>query len=149
MDRIDPPTLVCTEAGVFAWPGYALVERRGAQFVRASEREIGRLSPARALAEFTIAIAPLVVDEAHALYSRFASRLDAPMSLDDLITRSYSDSPPSWPAYEEHHIVEAGPNKGLIPDALLQSRRNRVKIPYYIHRDISDFYSTKDPEYGN
>jgi hypothetical protein len=41
--RIDPPTLVCTEAGVFAWPGYALVERRGASFIRASEREIGNL----------------------------------------------------------------------------------------------------------
>ena len=41
MDSIDPPTLVCTEAGVFAWPGYALVERYGVRFVRASEREIG------------------------------------------------------------------------------------------------------------
>jgi|SRR5215469_10185458 len=43
MDRSDSPTLVCTEAGVFAWPGYALVERQGARFVRASEREIGHL----------------------------------------------------------------------------------------------------------
>lgn len=70
------------------------------------------------------------------------------MSLDDLITRTYSDSLPSWPAYEEHHIVEAGPNNGLIPDALLQSRNNRVRIPYYAHRDISDFYSTPNRRYG-
>lgn len=43
MVNIDPPTLVCTEAGVFAWPGYGLVERQGARFVRASERETGHL----------------------------------------------------------------------------------------------------------
>lgn len=283
MNGIDPPTLVRTEAGVFAWPGYALVERRGSQFVRASEREIshlvgslcgasaiygplmptldravrllecgqvekaktcvaglrlpprspaiekiylrgahdrrppfakvfnpdlhprwpagqsdggqfrptdggpaipvsdpeklptdrpptpaelnrllrqrsailrqeiigGRLSRAEAIAELVATVGPELLDEAHALYSRFISRFDRPMSLDDLITRTYSESPPSWPAYEEHHIVEAGPNEGLIPDSLLQSRRNRVKIPYYIHRDISDFYSTKNATLGN
>lgn len=43
MDKFDPPTLVCTEAGVFAWPGYALVRRHGVGFSRASEREIFHL----------------------------------------------------------------------------------------------------------
>lgn len=41
MESIDPPTLVCTEAGVFAWPGYAHVKRYGVWLIRASEREIG------------------------------------------------------------------------------------------------------------
>jgi hypothetical protein len=36
-----PRTLSCDENGVFIWPGFALVERRGKTFVRASERDIG------------------------------------------------------------------------------------------------------------
>ncbi len=108
----------------------------------------GRLSRAAAIAELVATVGPAVLDEAHALYSRFVARFDEPMSLDDLIARTYSKSPPSWPAYEEHHIVEDGPNKGLIPDAALQSRRNRVKIPYYVHRDISDFYSRSNRSLG-
>jgi len=282
MDNIDPPTLVCTEAGVFAWPGFALVERQGARFVRASEREIGHLvgslcgasvlygplvstldraarflergqvekarasvaglhlpprSPeierlyrrgaldrpppfakifnpdlhprwpagqpdggqfrpadgasvtpvsdpdepqsnrpptfrelnlfgrqrsadlkekvlsgglaaAVAIARFAAEIGPVVTDEARTVYSRFVSRFDPPMSLDELIARTNSDHPPSWPAYENHHIVEVGPNNGKIPDSLLQSRQNQVIIPYYLHRDISDFYSTPNERYG-
>jgi len=40
---IGNSTLACTEAGVFVWPGFALVERRGASFVRRSERDVCNL----------------------------------------------------------------------------------------------------------
>src|SRR5579872_7137962 len=241
MQTESSPTLVCTEAGVFAWPGFVLVERRGARFVRASERDIGHLvgslcgasaiygpliptleraarwlergevdkakaciaslripprSPeiekfylrgardqpppfakffnpdlhprwpagqsdggqfrptdgdpgaievsdpdepqsnrpqtfrelnlfgrersadlkekvlsgglavAVAIARFAAEFSPIVTDEARTVYSRVISRFDQPMSLDELIARTNSDNPPSWPAYEEHHIVE-------------------------------------------
>ncbi|HVC44849.1 MAG TPA: hypothetical protein VND20_08525 [Candidatus Binataceae bacterium] len=282
MEASPSPTLVCTEAGVFVWPGYSLVERRGASFVRASDRAIGhlvgslcgasaiygpliptldhaarllergqvekaktciarlRLPPrsseienfylsgaldrappfakvfnpdlhprwpagqsdggqfrpaddgpvapvsdpddpqsnrpptfrelnlfgrqrsadlkgkvlsgglaaAVAIARFAAEFGPIVTDEARTVYSRVISRFDQSMSLDELIARTNSDDPPSWPAYENHHIVEVTPNTGKIPDSLLQSRQNQVIIPYYIHRDVSDFYSTPNREYG-
>jgi hypothetical protein len=31
----------------------------------------------------------------------------------------------------------------------LQREENVVGIPYYLHRDISDFYSTPNEQYGN
>jgi hypothetical protein len=41
-----------------------------------------------------LASLPTIVDNAHAVYSRIVSRLDEPMTIDDLIARRYSDSPP-------------------------------------------------------
>lgn len=56
-------------------------------------------------------------------------------------------SPALNAGYEKHHIVEDGPNKGKISDELLQGKDNLVSIPYYIHRDISDFYSRSNKDY--
>jgi hypothetical protein len=91
---------------------------------------------------------PDVVDNARAVMSRIISRFDEPMTIDELIDRTNSESPPKWPAYERHHIVEQTPNEGKIPEEKLQGRDNIVSIPYYIHRDISDWYSTPNKDYG-
>ena len=101
------------------------------------------------IAEFLASAAPYIIDEAHAVYSRVMSHMDEPVTLDELIARTNSNSPPSWPAYECHHIVEQTPNTGKIPNELLQGRENIVKIPYYIHRDISDYYSTNQKCLGD
>jgi hypothetical protein len=107
----------------------------------------GMVSRVAAIAQI-VSMLPDIVDNAHDVYSRVVSRFDEPMTLDKLIERTQSDPPPSWPGYEPHHIVEQGPNDKKIPDELLQGRENVVKIPYYIHRDISDWYSRPNPEYG-
>ncbi len=110
---------------------------------------IGALSRGEAVAELVANAAPYIIDEAHAVYSRVMSHFDEPMTLDDLIARTNSGKPPSWPAYKPHHIVEQTPNKEKISSELLQGRENIVRIPYYIHRDISDYYSRKDPDLGD
>jgi hypothetical protein len=51
--------------------------------------------------------------------------------------------------YQIHHIVERTPGeKQGDPDELINGSDNLVRIPTLIHRDISDFYSTSDPELG-
>lgn len=81
------------------------------------------------------------------VFARFLSRFDDPKTLEELEAQ-VSRSDALSIGYEKHHIVEEGPNKGNIPDTLLQGKDNIVSIPYYVHRDISDFYSTTNPEYG-
>ncbi|HVM79116.1 MAG TPA: hypothetical protein VMU06_08855 [Stellaceae bacterium] len=80
--------------------------------------------------------------------ARFLSRFDSAKSLDELIARAQGTEIDTL-GYEKHHIVEEGPNKGIIPDELLQGRENIVLVPYYLHRDISDYYSAKEPALGN
>jgi hypothetical protein len=109
-------------------------------------RIAGRL-PGIAGAAQLLAELPEIARNAQDIYSRIVSRLDEPMTLDELINRTYSDSPPKWPAYEAHHIVEQTPNKNTIPKDQIEARENVVKIPYYIHRDISDWYSTPNEKY--
>jgi hypothetical protein len=81
------------------------------------------------------------------IFARFLSRLDNPKTLEELkaqVNRTQAENA----GYEKHHIVEEGPNAGAIPDSQLQGDDNVVSIPYYIHRDISDYYSTSDPDLG-
>lgn len=108
----------------------------------------GAISRGAAIAEILANMGPLL-DDAHDLYSRFVSRFDEPMTLDALIARTYAKSPPGWPGYERHHIVERTPNAGKIDNDLLESQENVVAIPYYLHRDITDYYSTKCRSLGN
>ena len=79
---------------------------------------------------------------------RFKTRFDSPQTLEELQARAQGTQVQRL-GYENHHIVEETPNDGKIPDEVLQGRDNIVSIPYYLHRDISDFYSRKNPEYDN
>ena len=81
------------------------------------------------------------------ILARFLSRLDNPKTLEELkaqVNRTQVENA----GYEKHHIVGEGPNAGAIPDSQLQGEDNVVSIPYYIHRDISDYYSTKNESLG-
>jgi hypothetical protein len=59
------------------------------------------------------------------------------------------------PGTEVHHIVETQYNANA-PDAnakefnggRLESRENKVRIPYWKHREISDWYSRPNEEFG-
>ena len=42
-----------------------------------------------------------------------------------------------------HHIVEQGPNAGIISETSLQSADNIVKIPRLLHEEINSYYNTK------
>jgi hypothetical protein len=81
------------------------------------------------------------------ILAQFISRFDKAKSLEELKAQ-LDRTPLEKLGYEEHHIVEQGPNEGKISGDLLQSKANRISIPYYAHRDISDFYSTPNPDYG-
>jgi hypothetical protein len=48
---------------------------------------------------------------------------------------------PAQDGYEYHHIVEQGSESGEIPEALLNSTNNIVKIPKLVHEEISAEYS--------
>jgi hypothetical protein len=64
------------------------------------------------------------------------------------ILRTQTDRARALPGYETHHIVERGPNEGKFSEEQLEGSENVVRIPYYKHRDISDFYSTKNKDLG-
>jgi DNA-binding Lrp family transcriptional regulator len=80
--------------------------------------------------------------------ARFRSSFDAPLTLDELIEKTKSDKSRGPPGYERHHIVERGPNSEKSTDEQLEDEKNVVTIPYYRHRDISDYYSTKNSNLG-
>lgn len=77
------------------------------------------------------------------------SHLDPPKSLEEL--QNAVDEP--RPGYEIHHIVEeqatsrnAQGNSRVFSEEQLQGRDNLVRIPYWKHRQISDWYSTTEQE---
>ena len=79
------------------------------------------------------------------------SYLDSPKPLEELQNAVGS----SWPGYETHHIVETQrgsenpqSNAKLYPDRI-DSRENRVLIPYWKHVEISAWYSRRAEEWGN
>ncbi|HLZ66983.1 MAG TPA: hypothetical protein VKQ29_12180 [Aliidongia sp.] len=87
---------------------------------------------------------------------RFLSSLDGPKSLDDLVAAEKNNDPPRSVGYETHHIVEIHRNpddplansNNFTPEQL-ESDTNKVRIPYYRHRAISDFYSTRNEKLGD
>jgi hypothetical protein len=71
--------------------------------------------------------------------------LGAPYDLQTLIDNSKGDS---QAGYEDHHIVPAqrgAEDKGLSPadEKRLESGENFVRIPYYVHQRITNYY--RDP----
>jgi hypothetical protein len=82
-------------------------------------------------------------------FGRFVSQFDPPKPLDDLIAAEKNNNPPRKFGYETHHIVEVHrnsddplANSNNFSSDELESDANKVRIPYYAHRDISQFYST-------
>jgi hypothetical protein len=74
---------------------------------------------------------------------------------------SYSDPPKtlkelqdavsliSRPGYQDHHIVEQTPaRKEGFPNSRIDDSENVVRIPARKHRDISDWYSTSNEDFG-
>ena len=75
------------------------------------------------------------------------SSFDPPKDLDQLIEAAQQTGP--HPGYEDHHIVEQGDQNSDLPRALIEGKENIVRIPYYKHRDISNFYQrSNNPEFG-
>ena len=75
----------------------------------------------------------------------------APYDLQTLIDNAKG---PSEAGYQDHHVVLAQrgtEDKGLSPDEekRLESDENFVRIPYYVHQQITNYYkeSIKDPPY--
>ncbi len=113
----------------------------------------GVKSKAQALAEF--AQESGASDWLGTQVGRFLSQFDDPKPLADLVAAEKNNDPPRKFGYETHHIVEVHRNSddplansnSFSPDEL-ESDANKVRIPYYAHRDISQFYSTPNDKYG-
>jgi hypothetical protein len=89
-------------------------------------------------------------------FGRFLSQFDDPKPLDDLIAAERNNDPPKSIGYETHHIVEVHrnpddplANSNNFAPGELESDTNKVRIPYYRHRAISDFYSTRNEKLGD
>jgi len=70
--------------------------------------------------------------------------------------RGENNDPPRSIGYETHHIVEVhrNPDDPLanfnnFTQEELEGDTNKVRIPYYRHRAISDFYSTRNEKLGD
>ena len=88
-------------------------------------------------------------------FGRFLSQFDAPKPLDDLIAAEKNNDPPRSIGYETHHIVEVHrnsdnplANSNNFSADELESDVNKVRIPYYRHRAITDFYATPSSKLG-
>lgn len=86
---------------------------------------------------------------------RHFTSFDKPKSLEELIAQEKNDNPKKQLAYETHHIVEVtrgsddpSANRNVFSSEQLESDTNKVRIPYYAHRRISDYYQTPDEELG-
>ena len=70
----------------------------------------------------------------------------APYDLDDLVAAAKKKSEPG---YQDHHIVEQGPqNDDLSPEEKkrIDHPENIVRIPYYVHQQITNYYRSPDPK---
>lgn len=73
----------------------------------------------------------------------------APYDLEDLIDAAESDS---TPGSQNHHVVEQGPqNNDLRPaeKKLINGRRNIVRIPSYVHQEVTNYYRSPDVNLPN
>jgi hypothetical protein len=99
-----------------------------------------------------------VADAAHRVKNQISNiiadvdfGLGAPYDLQTLIDNTKGSS---QAGYEDHHIVpkqRGTENKGLSPEdeKRLENPENFVRIPYYVHRRITDYYGKpiKDPPF--
>jgi hypothetical protein len=71
---------------------------------------------------------------------------DAPRTMEELIGRARE----ARPGYHRHHIVEQTPaERDGFPRSLIDGVENVVSVPVYRHREISAWYQTGNPEFGN
>jgi hypothetical protein len=68
------------------------------------------------------------------------SAQDPPKDLGDLLEAARQPRP--HPGYEVHHIVERSQIGGDISEAEVEADDNKSLVPYYKHRDISNYYQT-------
>ena len=118
-----PRTLVCNREGVWLWPGTPLTERRG-----------GTIS---ALPKSTI-------------YDRI-TKLHGPAAIYSMVVPCVDHAAALLPDGQVERAQESLDRARLplvTPDEL-ESDANKVRIPYYKHRDISDFYDTPNDKYDD
>lgn len=73
------------------------------------------------------------------------SYFDAPKSLDELQQNALTPRV----GYDIHHIVEQTPAENAdFPRSMIDAPENLVSVPRFRHQDISDWYSTKNEEFG-
>jgi hypothetical protein len=75
------------------------------------------------------------------------SSFDPPKDLHDLQDAALDKS--SHPGYEDHHIVEQGPQNddlGPTDQERIDADDNIIRIPYYAHRDITRYYQTPNED---
>jgi hypothetical protein len=106
-----------------------------------------RISLARAVAEWTATGAAIMLTgwALIELWPMVQSNLDPPRSFEDL-QRSHL---PSEKGYHDHHIVEQGPalREGF-PRSRIDGRDNVVRIPQFKHYEITNWYSTRNDDFG-
>jgi len=76
-------------------------------------------------------------------YPNIVSYLDPPKTYEEM--RDAARNPPQN-GYEDHHIVEKGPQNDDLPQAQLEEPDNILRIPEYKHREITRYYQTEDPD---
>ena len=71
---------------------------------------------------------------------------DSPRILDDLIEGAQEKGPRQ--GYDNHHIIEQGPQNGDVPPDIIEAPHNVVRIPRYRHWQINKYYSQPQEECG-
>lgn len=96
-----------------------------------------------------IGAALMAIEVGHWLYTEYPSirsYQDEPKTLAELQQQAGQNRP----GYDDHHIVEqgAGSREGF-PRSAIDGVDNLVSIPRYKHQEITGWYATKNPEFGN
>jgi len=71
---------------------------------------------------------------------------DSPRILDDLIEGAQEKGPRQ--GYDNHHIIEQGPQNGDVPPDIIEAPHNVVRIPRYRHWQINKYYRQPQEECG-
>jgi hypothetical protein len=87
------------------------------------------------------------LDQTNKLSAAIRSANDPRRSLAEL---QYRATLPTEDGYQNHHVVgQFEGNRKQFGNARIDEGSNIVRIPVVRHRDISNWYSTKNPEFGN
>jgi len=79
-------------------------------------------------------------------YANIESYLDPPKTYEELSGNAQIKG--KHPGYEDHHIVEQGEHNSYLDQSKIQSPENTVRIPYYRHKDVQQYYQTPNPALG-